>query len=38
MQHAVKAELGLDAIPEPNDVADASAIALCLYHTVKFAA
>ncbi len=38
IQHAVKAELGLDAIPEPNDVADASAIALCLYHTVKFAA
>ena len=38
IQHAVKAELQLEAIPEPNDVADASAIALCLYHTVKFAA
>lgn len=38
IQHAVKAELKLDKIPEPNDVADASAVALCLYHSVKFAA
>ena len=38
IQHAIKAELKLDAIPEPNDVADASAIALCLYHSVRFAA
>lgn len=38
IQHAVKAELKLDDIPEPNDVADASAIALCLYHSVRFAA
>ncbi|GAB5442244.1 MAG: hypothetical protein Fues2KO_25930 [Fuerstiella sp.] len=38
IQHAVRAELKLDAIPEPNDVADASAIALCLYHSVRFAA
>ena len=38
IQHAVKAELGLGRIPEPNDVADASAIALCLYHSVRFAA
>ena len=38
IQHAVKAELKLDRIPEPNDVADASAIALCLYHSVRFAA
>ena len=38
IQHAVKAELKLDTIPEPNDVADASAIALCLYHSIKFAA
>ena len=38
IQHAVKAELRLDAIPEPNDVADASAIALCLYHSLRFAA
>ncbi len=37
IQHAVKTELKLDPIPEPNDVADASAIALCLYHSVKFA-
>ncbi len=29
MQHAVKVELGLDAIPEPHDVADACAVALC---------
>ncbi|MEQ9408797.1 MAG: crossover junction endodeoxyribonuclease RuvC [Fuerstiella sp.] len=38
IQHAVKTELKLDMIPEPNDVADASAIALCLYHSVRFAA
>ncbi len=38
IQHAVKAELKLETIPEPNDVADASAIALCLYHSVRFAA
>jgi crossover junction endodeoxyribonuclease RuvC len=38
IQHAVKSELRLACIPEPNDVADASAIALCLYHSVKFAA
>lgn len=37
IQHAVKAELKLATILEPNDVADASAIALCLYHSVKFA-
>lgn len=38
IQHAVKNELKLTAIPEPNDVADAAALALCLYHSVKFAA
>ena len=38
IQHAVKRELGLKKILEPDDVADASAIALCLYHTVRFAA
>lgn len=38
IQHAVRAELKLAEIPEPNDVADASAIALCLYHSVRFAA
>jgi crossover junction endodeoxyribonuclease RuvC len=35
IQHAVRAELKLNQLPEPNDVADASAIALCLYHSVK---
>lgn len=29
MQLAVQAEFGLDRLPEPNDVADALAIALC---------
>ncbi len=38
IQHAVRTELKLRSIPEPNDVADASAIALCLYHSVRFAA
>jgi len=38
IQHAVRNELGMDRILEPNDVADASAIALCLYHSLKFAA
>lgn len=36
VQHAIRAELGLPAILEPNDVADASAVALCLYHSVRF--
>ncbi len=38
IQHAVQAELRLAALPEPNDVADASAVALCLYHSVRIAA
>ena len=38
MQLAVKAALKLANSPEPNDVADASAVALCLYHSVRFAA
>lgn len=29
MQHAVKTELKLDRVPEPHDVADACAVALC---------
>jgi crossover junction endodeoxyribonuclease RuvC len=29
MQHAIKTELGLETIPEPHDVADACAVALC---------
>ena len=31
MQHAVARELGLAKLPEPHDVADALAIALCHY-------
>lgn len=38
IQHAVMNELRLKSVPEPNDVADASAVALCLYHSVRFAA
>ena len=37
IQYAVQRELGLPSVLEPNDVADAAAIALCLYHSVKFA-
>ncbi len=32
VQHAIMTELGLDRLPEPHDVADACAIALCHYH------
>ena len=35
MQHAVQHELRLKKLLEPNDVADASAVALCHYHSVK---
>ena len=35
VQHAVKNELGLEQILEPNDVADAFAVALCHYHTAR---
>ncbi|QDU79558.1 Crossover junction endodeoxyribonuclease RuvC [Polystyrenella longa] len=38
IQHAVTFELKLEQIPEPNDVADATAVALCLFHSLKFAA
>ena len=38
IQYAIKNELQLSRILEPNDVADASAIALCVYHSVRFAA
>lgn len=37
IQHAVKNELRLKNVLEPHDVADASAIALCLYHSLRFA-
>ena len=29
VQHAIRVELGLDRLPEPHDVADAGAVALC---------
>jgi crossover junction endodeoxyribonuclease RuvC len=35
MQLAVTRELGLDKVPEPNDVADACAIALCHFHSQR---
>ncbi len=35
MQHAIMAELGLDRLPEPHDVADACAIALCHLQTAR---
>jgi crossover junction endodeoxyribonuclease RuvC len=38
IQHAIKSELRLSAILEPHDVADAAAVAICLYHSVRFAA
>jgi crossover junction endodeoxyribonuclease RuvC len=38
MQHAMLRELGLPTLPEPADVADALAVALCHYYAVKLAA
>jgi crossover junction endodeoxyribonuclease RuvC len=38
MQHAMLRELGLPMLPEPPDVADALAAALCHYYAVKMAA
>lgn len=35
MQRAIQREFGLDALPEPPDVADALAIALCHYYHGK---
>lgn len=35
MQHAIARELGLAKLPEPHDVADALAIALCHYVAIR---
>ncbi len=35
MQHAIRTELGLDRLPEPHDVADACAVALCHLQTAR---
>ncbi len=35
MQHAIRVELGLDRLPEPHDVADACALALCHYQIAR---
>ena len=36
VQRAIQSELRLDKILEPNDVADAAAVALCHLHSVKY--
>ncbi len=38
IQRAIKTELGLDRLLEPNDVADAFAVALCHYYSSRIAA
>jgi crossover junction endodeoxyribonuclease RuvC len=35
IQHAIRTELRLDRLPEPHDVADACAVALCHLQTVR---
>ena len=35
MQHAIQVELGLDKLPEPHDVADACAVALCHFQIAR---
>jgi crossover junction endodeoxyribonuclease RuvC len=35
MQHAIMTELGLEILPEPHDVADACAVALCHFHIAR---
>jgi len=35
IQHAIRQELALDKVLEPNDVADAFAVALCHYHSAR---
>lgn len=37
IQHAVRQELGLENVLEPNDVADAFAVALCHYYSSRVA-
>lgn len=37
VQRAIQNELRLDRIPEPNDVADACAVALCHYYSARAA-
>lgn len=36
VQHAIQHELRMKKLLEPNDVADASAVALCHFHSVKY--
>jgi crossover junction endodeoxyribonuclease RuvC len=36
IQHAIQNELGLDRLPEPHDVADACAVALCHYQIERY--
>jgi crossover junction endodeoxyribonuclease RuvC len=38
IQRAIKTELSLDRLLEPHDVADAFAVALCHYYSVRIAA
>jgi crossover junction endodeoxyribonuclease RuvC len=38
VQHAIRRELGLARLPEPPDVADALAAALCHYYVQKLPA
>ena len=35
IQRAIQTELGLDCLPEPHDVADACAVALCHYYAAQ---
>ena len=35
MQHAIMTDLGLDRLPEPHDVADACAVALCHFQAER---
>ncbi len=35
IQHAIRQELKLEKVLEPNDVADAFAVALCHYHSMR---